>query len=658
MVQHTFKPTSICTITERFAAIFFSGILINFLFLSNLMAQNCPPNIDFETGTFDNWTCYTGSVAAVGGQNVFSLSPSGGPVAEQHTMYSANQGNQVDFFGGFPVNCPNGSGHSIRLGNSSGGGRAEGISYEFTIPANQNTFSLVYHYAVVFQDPNHQEFQQPRLVIEATNVTDNEIISCSSFTFFSSGSLLPGFYISPYKQDTTTVWCKNWSAVTMNLNGNAGKTIRLFFKTADCTFNRHFGYAYIDVNSECNSEFVGAAYCKDDAFATITAPYGYQNYTWFSDNFTQVLGTQQSITFTPPPLPGTNIAVEVVPYFGYGCKDTLYAVLVDTLTITSNAGKDITSCNQTPVTIGANPKPGLIYSWNPTNGLSNPNIANPTAAPLITTKYTLTTRNLGGGCANDDEVVVRASIIDTSISLLGKAAYCITSDDSAILIVNPVSQIQWYKDKIPINGATQARFRVTSSGSYYATLNNAEGCLVSTSTKNIVIETPVPGIEYEVKNAVENVPIPLEARNFGTTILWNPTTFLSNAQSFTPIFRGITERLYSITITTAAGCTTVDKQLVKVFKEINIYVPSIFTPNKDGFNDYLKPIPAGIKELKYFKVYNRWGKLLFDLSSNPLGWDGFYKGVPLSLQTVVWVAEGVGFDNKVYRQKGTCILAR
>jgi gliding motility-associated-like protein len=622
------------------------------------MAQNCPPNIDFEMGNFNNWTCYTGSVSAVAAQNIITLSPSGGPVPEQHTMYSSSQSNQLDYFGGFPVTCPNGSGHSIRIGNSTGGGRAEGISYEFTIPANQNTFSLVYHYAVVFQDPNHQEFQQPRLVIEATNVTDNKIINCSSFTFFSSGSLLPGFFISPNRQDTTPVWCKNWSAVTMNLNGNAGKTIKLFFKTADCTFNRHFGYAYIDVNTECNSEFVGAAYCPDDAFTTVTAPYGYQNYTWFTDNFNTVLGTQQSIDFTPPPPAGTTIAVEVIPYFGYGCKDTLYAVLVDTLTVTAKAGADMVSCNSEPVTIGANPKPGLIYSWSPTTGLNNPNIANPRAAPNITTTYVLTTKNLGGGCANNDTVIVTAAFIDTALTFLGKAAYCITSNDSAVLFVKPANQIQWYRNNVAISGATQTRYKVTESGAYYATLRNGNGCNVSTAIKNILIEIPKEGITYEVKNAVEKIPIPLEARNFGTTILWSPITFLNNAQIFTPTFNGISEKLYTIAITTAAECTTVDTQLVKVFKEINIYVPSIFTPNNDGFNDYLKPVIAGIKEFKYFKVYNRWGKLLFDLSSNSLGWDGYYKGVLQSLQTVVWFAEGVGFDNKIYRQKGTSILAR
>jgi hypothetical protein len=123
-------------------------------------AQTCPPNIDFETGTFNGWTCYTGVVTAVGDQNVISLSPSGGPIYNRHTMYSAANANELDYYGSFPVLCPNGSGHSIRLGSTTAGGQAEGVSYEFTIPENENAYSLVYHYAVVFQSPNHRPNEQ------------------------------------------------------------------------------------------------------------------------------------------------------------------------------------------------------------------------------------------------------------------------------------------------------------------------------------------------------------------------------------------------------------------------------------------------------------------------------------------------------------------
>jgi len=620
-------------------------------------SQECPPNIDFETGTFDHWTCYTGYVSAAGGTNTIYLSPSGGPAPTQHTMYSAPS-TELDYFGGFPVNCPNGSGHSIRLGNNTGGGQAEGISYEFTIPAGRDIYSLIYHYAVVFQDPNHEVFQQPRLVIEVTNVTDNTVLTCSSVTFIPFGNILPGFFLSPSQQDTTNVWCKDWSAVSVNLNNNAGKTIRLFFKTADCTFTRHFGYAYIDVNSECSSEFVGATYCPDDAFVNVTAPFGYQSYTWFNNNFSQVLGNLQSIRFNPPPPVGTVIAVQVEPYNGYGCRDTLYAKLVDTLTVISNAGRDTLSCNANPVPIGANSKPGLIYKWDPPTGLSDPYIANPRAGPNISTTYVLTTSSAGGGCPARDSVVVRASTIDTSIRVAGKLAYCITGEDSTVFFVNPTDSIQWLKDNFPINNQHNVRYRANQSGTYRAILYNDQGCVALTAEKTVVIEAPRPGITYPIEYAVVNYPHQLKARDFGIGVEWSPGTFLNSTSSLVPTFNGTADKLYTIVIETAAGCVTVDTQLVKVFKEVKFYVPSGFTPNQDGLNDYLKPIPVGMKEFKYFRVYNRWGQLVFDLKDDPRGWNGMINGKPQSTQVVVWMAEGVGVNNVIYRQKGTAALIR
>lgn len=65
-----------------------------------------------------------------------------------------------------------------------------------------------------------------------------------------------------------------------------------------------------------------------------------------------------------------------------------------------------------------------------------------------------------------------------------------------------------------------------------------------------------------------------------------------------------------------------------------------------------------MKEFRFFRIYNRWGQLVFDLTSDPRGWDGTVKGKPQSSQTFVWLAEGIGVDNRIYRQKGTCVLIR
>ncbi len=642
----------------RFLLHFISSILFLFGINIKTIAQNCPYNIDFETGTFDGWTCYTGYTEAVNDQNVITLSVSG-PVFNRHTMYTANSGDGLDPYGGFPVNCPNGSHHSIRLGNNLGGGEAEGISYDFTIPANQNIFSLIYHYAVVFQDPNHLEFQQPRMEIEITDVTDNILISCSSFTFHPYGSLLPGFFesLNPQGSDVP-VWCKDWSAVTVNLNGLAGKMIRLFFKTADCTFRKHFGYAYIDVNSECSNEFVGATYCPGDTTIQVTAPYGYQNYTWYDHTFANVIGTDQVLTFTPPPPVGTTIAVELTPYNGYGCLDTLYADLIDTLTVKSNAGPDAFSCNHNPVAIGDIPKQGLFYSWSPSTGLSDPTISNPLAAPDTTTSYVLKTRDYGGGCVSYDTVVVKASVINNTLALLGKDTFCEGSNDSAVLVVQPTDSIQWYKNDVPIRGANQPTYKVIQSGSYYAMLYNNSGCSISTAVQDIFIDHPKPGINYPAQYAVYNLPITLEARNFGDSYLWNPSINLDNPSIYDPVFNGNEDQLYTIQITTSTGCVTVDTLLVKTVPKVEIYVASAFTPNNDGRNDLLRPVLMGVKELHYFRIYNRWGQLLFETKTDQKGWDGTFGGTPQNTQVVVWEAEALGVDGKIYQRKGTSVLIR
>lgn len=625
-----------------------------------LAKAQCPPNIDFEQGDFNGWTCWVGSVADVGGTNVISLVSTGGPAGDQHTMYGDGDPGTLDYYGGFPVLSPNGSRRSVKLGNTSGGAQAEGLSYEFTIPSNRNTYTLIYQYAVVFQDPNHQPQQQPRLELEITNVTDNVRIDCSSFTFFPNGSPLPGFFVSP-QSDSTPVWCKNWSPVSINLNGQAGKTIRLFFKTADCTFRRHFGYAYIDVNTECSAEFNGATYCPDDTTVTVTAPWGYQNYTWYNSTFTQVLGTQQTISFTPPPPPGTTLAVEIVPYDGYGCRDTLYANMIDTLKLFADAGPDVTSCNQKDVYIGSLPKNGVNYSWTPITGLSNPIIANPRASPAVTTQYIVNVRSNGGGCRNADTVVVKASFIDTSMQLIGKSLFCINTGDSAVLRVQPGNSIQWYRNTIGIAGAIQPAYKVNQSGDYYAILSNTDGCMEKTRTEKIQIESPRPGIRYPLQYAIINIPAELQARTFGINVQWKPSFYLNDPFITNPLFTASAEldQSYTIDIRTAAGCLTVDSQTVRVIKEVKVYVPTGFTPNNDGRNDYIRPIMLGIKELKYFRIYHRWGQLVYDYnSSNERGWDGKIGGELQPTGVYVWIFSGTGWDKKEYIQKGTLVLIR
>jgi hypothetical protein len=72
----------------------------------------------------------------------------------------------------------------------------------------------------------------------------------------------------------------------------------------------------------------------------------------------------------------------------------------------------------------------------------------------------------------------------------------------------------------------------------------------------------------------------------------------------------------------------------------------------------LRPVLIGLKDFHYFKIFNRWGHLLFETKNSGSGWDGKVKAIPQSSQVVVWVAEGVGWDNKVYFKRGISTILR
>lgn len=482
----------LCRIVASVSLFIFSG------FLNTSFAQ-CPQNIDFEDGTFSGWVCWTGTTyVGPGGNNVIDLTPSlSGPVAGRHTMLSSTPGNGMDPFGQFPRNCPNGSGHSIQLGNQTGGHEAEGVSYTFTIPATQNEFDLIFHYAVVFQGPPHQKAEQPRLVISVENLTDGTSMMCDAFDLYKdpNQTTIPGFFLSTTNNTGTPVWCKDWSALSIKLDGNPGKTFRIFVKTADCTFNAHFGYAYIDVNTECSSAFVGANFCADDTAVNVVAPYGYQGYTWYNNNFTQVLGNSQILHLSPPPAAGTDIKAVVTPYSIYGCVDTFTAHLLDTLSIHPFAGRDTTFCNNTGASstqLGTNPVQGFVYSWSPPFGLSNPNISNPVASPVVSTQYILTVRHDGGGCLATDTVNVNVVNLDTTLTVNGSTSICSNSPPVTLHVNLPADSIQWYLNGSPISGANLPNYTVTQTGDYSCTLFSSAGCQFNTRVQHIEIyQSPV-----------------------------------------------------------------------------------------------------------------------------------------------------------------------
>jgi gliding motility-associated-like protein len=137
-----------------------------------------------------------------------------------------------------------------------------------------------------------------------------------------------------------------------------------------------------------------------------------------------------------------------------------------------------------------------------------------------------------------------------------------------------------------------------------------------------------------------------------------PQTSLNNYAVYNPLFNSNTEHKYTIMIKTPDGCISVDTLLVRMFKQVEIYVPSGFSPNGDHHNDVLLPQLVGVKELKYFKVFDRWGQLVYQTNEFGKGWDGVYKGTRQPMESYLWIAEGIDVYGKAIKRTGSSILVR
>lgn len=343
-----------------------TSIFIVVLFLSNyVQAQrsSCPDNIGFESGSFSGWNCYGGIMSASTGVTALQ-GPN--PLPNRHTLIQNTTPPQTDPYGNFPISCPNGSGYSIKLGNALVGGHADRVNYTFTVPADRNEYSIIYNYAIVFQNPNHLPEEQPRFTSRVFDENAGEYLSCGSFEFVSTANL-PGFRAS---DADASVFYKPWAPVTVKLYGCAGKRITLEFTVNDCTRGGHFGYAYLDVNENCNSPITGNVACAGLSTMTLTGPFGFRRYEWYDSNFSQLLDTTATLRLQPIPPIGTRFALVLTPFLGIGCPDTLYTTIQRSTAPFQFSLKDtVTGCKGTPAnltlpSITTGSSQGLTFSYH------------------------------------------------------------------------------------------------------------------------------------------------------------------------------------------------------------------------------------------------------------------------------------------------------
>jgi gliding motility-associated-like protein len=160
---------------------------------------------------------------------------------------------------------------------------------------------------------------------------------------------------------------------------------------------------------------------------------------------------------------------------------------------------------------------------------------------------------------------------------------------------------------------------------------------------------------------IEGGSVGLHATPPGYNYNWTPSQVLNNHQIADPIATLEETTTFIVTITSDAGCTKSESVTVYVKEVIcgepDVFIPNAFTPNSDNANDYLYVRGNNIGKL-LFRIYNRWGELVFETTDQTIGWDGTFKGKDCDPAVFDYYVEITCIDQETFFKKGNITLIR
>ena len=187
-------------------------------------------------------------------------------------------------------------------------------------------------------------------------------------------------------------------------------------------------------------------------------------------------------------------------------------------------------------------------------------------------------------------------------------------------------------------------------------LSNVYGCY-DTALIHLAVQPQIIANAGPDDNAVYNEPYQLNGSG-GNQYLWSPASYLNNPAIANPLAVLTDEIKFILTVYDDFGCSDKDTVVIKAYKGPTFYIPNAFTPNGDGINDNFKPTYVGIKRLEYFRVYDRYGVLVFETSSMNKAWDGLFKSTKQNTGNFVYIVKGIDQYGQEKVLKGNVLLIR
>jgi len=399
-------------------------------------------------------------------------------------------------------------------------------------------------------------------------------------------------------------------------------------------------------NASCNG--------GNDGTIVVTATGGNNTYTYSIDgtNF------QSSNQFNVAP---GNYTVTVKDNLGCTTTFSTTVGLTNDLTLTRQTDPTICESKSTQLQLNSN---ATQYAWTPATGLSSTTISNPVANPTVTTQY-IVTATLGRCSANDTVVVnVNAAPVPNA----GPDGFICYGQNYRLQAAGGGTQYSWSPSTYLDNPAMANPLSTPSKDVVYtlSIISDVNGCAsLVTDDMRIDVTPPIkvktfpydtigyPGDQFQLLA----VPSDSDVINYS----WNPSVGLSDPTIPNPVVTvgAIGQDIqYQVITSTIAGCRGEGYVKVRVYTGPDIYVPTGFSPNNDGKNDKFTPFPVGMKSYNYFRVFNRWGQMVFSTTKLNDGWDGRFGGTEQASGVYVWMIEGLTKDNRIISKKGTVMLIR
>lgn len=342
-----------------------------------------------------------------------------------------------------------------------------------------------------------------------------------------------------------------------------------------------------------------------------------------------------------------------------GCEDSLEKEITINVPIEVNAGADTVICLTDSVMLM--PSGGVSYEWTPGTTLSCTNCNNPFAFPTDKTIYTVISTDVNG-CHDTAEVEVDIKTHVTSS--VGAGGEICEGEEFALSVTGGTSYL-WIPSNSVDNPNSGTPIATPTTTTKYHVVAYEGSCIPDTNTVDItVFPKPTVSIRGGGQIVAGTTADLIASGDNIVRFLWSPANTLSCSDCSDPVASPFKTTKYQVKVFTKYECVdSADVTISVLCDEKQLFIPNTFTPNGDGINDIFRVRGNGISTLKSFRVYNRWGQVLFErtdatVNDNANGWDGTHNGVQLPPDVYIYIVEAFCENGELLKLKGDVTIIR